>query len=54
MLEEVRDHVREARRTDPKHDGLSARRRWVAMAFDQAVKRLREVWDEEWDDELLD
>ena len=59
MLVEARDIIREIRRTEPENAGVSARKRWIEMAFDAAVHRKRverdrhATWDDE-DDDLLD
>lgn len=60
-LAELRDLVREERRSDKAQGGLSARKRWLEMAYDAAVRRLAlqqpehdgEDWEEE-EDDLVD
>ena len=41
LLEEMRQMIREIRRTEPENAGVSARRRWIEVAFDSGVQRLR-------------
>ena len=45
MLVEVREIVREIRRTEPEHQGISSRKRWIEMAFDEAVEALMRHYD---------
>jgi len=60
-LDGLRGYIREARRSDKKLRGLSARKRWLEMAYDRSVRRYiqqrqeheAEQGDYE-DDDLLD